>query len=218
MVLKKTRLSELVVSVYHEDCWTTMVGKCVVRNIGRIINFERNYIRAIIIFNNEYKDLIQKIKKHRSFIECISLYSLGDKIIFDFKKNTHGVIKAIISVDGIILDDFKYLSKEYWRILIYEDRVSELIEKLKSEGEVQIHEYKQFNITEDDLSPQELRALILAYTNGYYKLPKSIKSKDLAEIMGINKSTLIYHLRSAESKLIQKYLNQLKFENIINKI
>ncbi|MEM4139233.1 MAG: helix-turn-helix domain-containing protein, partial [Sulfolobaceae archaeon] len=212
MVLKK-RLNELVISVYHEDCWTTMVGKYVVKNIGRVINFERNYIRAIIKFNNEYKDLVQKIKKHKSFIEGISLYNLGNKIVFDFKKNTHGIIKAIISVDGIILDDFKYLSKEYWRILIYEDRVNELIEKLKSEGEIQIYEYKQFSITEDDLSPQELRALILAYTNGYYKLPKSIKSKDLAKIMGVSKSTLIYHLRSAESKLIRKYLNKLRFEN-----
>ncbi|MEM0373847.1 MAG: helix-turn-helix domain-containing protein [Sulfolobaceae archaeon] len=217
MVLKK-RLNELVISVYHEDCWTTMVGKYVVKNIGRVINFERNYIRAIIKFNNEYKDLVQKIKKHKSFIEGISLYNLGNKIVFDFKKNTHGIIKAIISVDGIILDDFKYLSKEYWRILIYEDRVNELIEKLKSEGEIQIYEYKQFSITEDDLSPQELRALILAYTNGYYKLPKSIKSKDLAKIMGVSKSTLIYHLRSAESKLIRKYLNKLRFENIINSI
>ncbi|MEM4966467.1 MAG: helix-turn-helix domain-containing protein [Sulfolobales archaeon] len=195
-----------------------MVGKYVVKNIGRVINFERNYIRAIIKFNNEYKDLVQKIKKHKSFIEGISLYNLGNKIVFDFKKNTHGIIKAIISVDGIILDDFKYLSKEYWRILIYEDRVNELIEKLKSEGEIQIYEYKQFSITEDDLSPQELRALILAYTNGYYKLPKSIKSKDLAKIMGVSKSTLIYHLRSAESKLIRKYLNKLRFENIINSI
>jgi predicted DNA binding protein len=195
-----------------------MVGKYVVKNIGRVVNFEKNYIRAIIKFNDEYKDLVYKIKKHKSFIESISLYKLNNKIIFDFKKNTHDIIKAIMSVDGIILDDFKYLNKEYWKLLIYEDKINELFEKLKSEGEIQILEYKQFNITEDDLSPQELRILILAYTNGYYKFPKSIKSKDLAKIIGINKSTLIYHLRSAETKLIRKYLNKLEFENIINKL
>lgn len=214
----KNRLYELIFSIDHEDCWTTMVGKFIVRNIGREINIEKNYIRAVIILDRKYINLIRSIKKHKSFISYSAFYGNGDKIIFDFKKNTHGVIRNIISLDGIIMDDFKYMGSEYWKILIYEDRIQELFGKLQSEGSIKLWGYRQYEVTEQDLTPQELKSLVMAYTKGYFNFPKKAKSGEVAKLVGIDKSTFIYHLRSAESKLIKRYLDQLKFENIINMV
>jgi len=58
----------------------------------------------------------------------------------------------------------------------------------------------------------------MAYTKGYFNFPKKAKSGEVAKLVGIDKSTFIYHLRSAESKLIKRHLDQLKFENIINMV
>lgn len=76
----------------------------------------------------------------------------------------------------------------------------------------------ELNVTEDELTPYELKTLILAYKNGYFDFPRRIKSDKISKLINISKSTFTYHLRSAESRIIKRYIDDLKFYNVINNI
>jgi len=215
----KNKLLELILAVEHENCWTNLVGNYVVKTLSFSIDTEKNYIRSIILIDKKYKDLISKIKKTKNFIDYSSL-SLSDdekKIIFDFRKRyRNSVMDTINSLDGIILDGFKYDGKEYWRILIYESYINELEEKLKSKGNLIYVSSRQLDVSEDELTPYELKTLILAYKYGYFDFPRKIKSDQVSKLINISKSTFTYHLRSAESKILKKYISELKFYDVIS--
>jgi len=215
------KLIDLILSVEHENCWTKFVGNYMVKTLQRSVDTEKNFIRSIIVINKKNKDLIGKIKKTASFIGYSSLIYTNDKkkILFDFrKKYKNSVMDVIHSLDGIILDGFKYDGKEYWRILIYEEYIKELRDRLASKGRVEFIGFHDIDINDDDLTPYELNTLVLAYKNGYFDFPRKIKSDKMSKLINISKSTFTYHLRSAESKILKKYIDELKFYNVINNI
>jgi len=212
----KNRLVEIAFNISHEGCWTSLVNNYIVKTLNLSLNTEKDYIRSIIIIDRKYKDLINKIKRTKSFIGTISLQFTNDdkSILFDFRKRYRGsVIEGINSVNGIVLEGFKYQGKEYWRVLMYESYIRELKEKLESKGKFELLYINPLNVNEYELSQQQLKILSLAYKYGYFDFPKRKKSDEIAKLIGISKSTFTYHLRSAESKVLKKFLDSLKFYN-----
>ncbi|MFW9993324.1 MAG: helix-turn-helix domain-containing protein [Candidatus Odinarchaeota archaeon] len=53
---------------------------------------------------------------------------------------------------------------------------------------------------------KQLQALLVAYTNGYYKIPRSVVMEDLAKKLQISRKTFEEHLRKAENKIINVLL------------
>ncbi|QIW24626.1 helix-turn-helix domain-containing protein [Sulfolobus sp. S-194] len=216
----KDKLQEILLGIEHENCWTSLVGDYVVKTLNFSVDTEKNYIRSIIILDKAHKDLISKIRKTSTFIDYVS-FSLSEngKILFDFRKRYKGSVMDTISKhNGIIIDGFKYYGKEFWRILIYESYLNELLEDLRSKGKLYVAKRNEFEIEPEDLSQQELKVLVTAYKSGYFDFPRRIKSDKVSKLVNISKSTFTYHLRSAEYKMIKKYIKELEFLNIINKI
>jgi len=58
------------------------------------------------------------------------------------------------------------------------------------------------------LTEKQQRALIMAYTLGYYDVPKKIGLVQLAERLGLARSTLDAHLRKAEHRLLYHIINE----------
>jgi predicted DNA binding protein len=56
------------------------------------------------------------------------------------------------------------------------------------------------------LTKKQRRALALACHNGYYDIPRGTDLRKLASQMGINKSAFREHLKRAEKKVIEDYL------------
>lgn len=54
----------------------------------------------------------------------------------------------------------------------------------------------------DSLTPTQREVFDLARQEGYYQWPRGISTRDLAEIRDVSKTTLLEHLRKAESKLL----------------
>lgn len=218
--MRKDRLLEVTFSVRHDGCWTTFVGDYVVKTLHLSVNTERDYIRSIIVLDKKHKDLISKIKRAESFRDYYSISLTDDdkKIMFDFRKRyRNSVMEAVHSVDGIVLGGFKHDGKEYWRILIYESFLNELRSKLESKGEVEFFSPLEVVLQDDELSPQEIRTIFLAYKHGYFEFPRKIKSDEISKLINVSKSTFTYHLRSAESKILRRYLSELKFYNLVGK-
>lgn len=56
------------------------------------------------------------------------------------------------------------------------------------------------------LSSRQKQSILTAYSLGYYDVPRRISSKELAELLKINKSTLAEHLRKAERGIMSAVL------------
>ncbi|MFB6071108.1 MAG: bacterio-opsin activator domain-containing protein [Halanaeroarchaeum sp.] len=54
----------------------------------------------------------------------------------------------------------------------------------------------------DELTPRQQTALTKAYVGGFFDWPRRIAGDDLADSMGITRSTFHQHLRAAEAKVI----------------
>jgi len=85
------------------------------------------------------------------------------------------------------------------------------IKKLLARAEKVGQRFKILSLTDARFSPDSIlhvltekqrKILSLAYTNGYYDVPRKIDSEELAQMLKIVKSTLVEHLRKAEKRLI----------------
>ena len=85
------------------------------------------------------------------------------------------------------------------------------IKKLLARAEKVGQRFKILSLTDARFSPDSIlhvltekqrKILSLAYTNGYYDVPRKIDSEELAQMLKIVKFTLVEHLRKAEKRLI----------------
>src|SRR5579872_3590386 len=53
------------------------------------------------------------------------------------------------------------------------------------------------------LTQKQTRALMTALDNGYYRLPRSSTAGEIAELMGVPRTSFVDHLRKAENKVLQ---------------
>lgn len=56
------------------------------------------------------------------------------------------------------------------------------------------------------LTPKQRQAVLAAYGLGYYDVPRSVSSDDMARLLKIDKSTLAEHLRKAERNLVKSVI------------
>ena len=56
------------------------------------------------------------------------------------------------------------------------------------------------------LTPKQREALLVAYQCGYYDIPKRAESADVAKALALGKSTTLEHLRKAEKRLLDSYM------------
>ncbi|WP_318567339.1 bacterio-opsin activator domain-containing protein [Salinigranum marinum] len=58
---------------------------------------------------------------------------------------------------------------------------------------------------EDDLTEKQRTALQLAHVGGFFEWPHGISGDELADAMGVSRSTFHQHLRAAEKKLVSRF-------------
>ena len=85
------------------------------------------------------------------------------------------------------------------------------IENLGERGMYQSQMISAFEILEN-LTKTQLKVLIDAYEGGYYSIPRSIRTKDLAERYDISRYAVDKSLRKAENKIIQAIMPYLLFK------
>ncbi|MEI7434186.1 MAG: helix-turn-helix domain-containing protein [Methanomicrobiales archaeon] len=61
----------------------------------------------------------------------------------------------------------------------------------------------------DVLTPRQKKILIESYRLGFFDQPRRLNAGELAEKMGINKSTLLEHIHKAEKRLIGQIIAQV---------
>jgi hypothetical protein len=133
--------------------------------------------------------VVSKVKILNKFI------SFAKKFNIDIKWDTPSIFKKdkiIISVTG----DEKNLKK--------------FLDAAKYLGDVERISFKKAIFNEQMiitcLTEKQRRILITAKKNGYYSYPRKINTKELSDIVGLSKPTVVQHLRKAEVRLISNIL------------
>jgi predicted DNA binding protein len=100
--------------------------------------------------------------------------------------------------------------KAVWELTAPQDRLSALGEQLDAFDITFSVDYIQQHVTEEPLLTDRQRRLITAAVeNGYYDTPRECSLTDLAERLGIAKSTASETLHRAEEQVIKEYVESL---------
>ncbi len=96
---------------------------------------------------------------------------------------------------------------------IYRDLVEQTNVVVESKSEVNglAHDAPMLTLgdTLPTLSPRQREVLLLAFRHGYYEIPRSTTTAEIADTMGIERRTAEQHLRRAENKIIESVVTTI---------
>lgn len=129
---------------------------------------------------------------------------------------TEGIGPAFFS-RGFVLDGPSQMEdgREIWPLLVQMDRsaLGRRIEEIQKQYDADItleqvtpadqgQSQSLCQTRLDELTPRQRQAYELARENGYYEWPRETSVQELADDLGVSKTTFLEHLRSAENHLL----------------
>ena len=124
--------------------------------------------------------------------------------------------EKLIFVKPIFVDKEGY---EFWEIASWSrGNLNEFINHVRKDiKNVEILKMQKTKLTDiyfprlmPSLTPNQKRAVELAFENSYYDFPKGTSMEKLAKIMKVSAPTFCEHLKKAEKKLMPNIVNSIK--------
>jgi len=187
------------------------------------------------IYGRNTIDAIKEILYNEKILESHVLYSDRDSGWIYLVKKSSGILKTIFGAHGILASSIKISGgKKVFTVLIPAKNIGLLRKSSKKNLESKGYKVKITNITgilrEDpayargihlpfsivrkdinsQLTSKEKRILLDLVMDGFYDWPRKNSLGELAGRYGISKSTLAYHVRNAEKKIITTLINRYK--------
>ncbi len=90
------------------------------------------------------------------------------------------------------------------------DELYNIVKKAKEDWKMEVLSFEKYHPAAknmlDSLTVKQKEVLKQAYLSGYFSYPRKINPQKLADKMGINKATLLEHLRKAEDKILHRII------------
>ncbi|MFP3233988.1 MAG: helix-turn-helix domain-containing protein [Sulfolobaceae archaeon] len=205
-------LKKVTITVEHDDCWTSQVP-FKARTLNLQVYPTKHYLRSRILIDSSNLEIVKEMNKCKGVLKVNKVISSQNKTLVDFLNVYKGSIAGILyDYEVLILDNEIRDGKEKWTFVAPRLSVSEIVNEIKNVSkinQVRSEEYKPSTLS---LTDMERKVLLLALHSGYLDYPKRAKTKDLASLLGISKVTFLYHLRTAEKKIISFYLDSFSEE------
>jgi len=202
-------LVRLKVRAVHDGCWSTDER---IRSEMRILDFRimsDNRLRMLI--DKEDKDtLLNPLKKTYNLFIVNGMSKYGrDKLIISFIKSIQeiSVPKLIDQYHGFFLGSVYKNGIEEWNFVIPAREVKVVLSNMNlimSRMEIKADDYDPVSVAA--LNSQELEILNTAYELGYFDFPRETDLKELSRRLNMSKSTVSYHLRNIERKILSNIL------------
>jgi predicted DNA binding protein len=205
-------LKKVTITVEHDDCWTSQVP-FKARTLNLQVYPTKHYLRSRILIDSSNLEVVKEMSKCKGVLKVNKVISSQNKTLVDFLNVYKGSIAGILyDYEVLILDNEIRDGKEKWTFVAPRLSVSEIVNEIKNVSkinQVRSEEYKPSTLS---LTDMERKVLLLALHSGYLDYPKRAKTKDLASLLGISKVTFLYHLRTAEKKILSFYLDSFSEE------
>lgn len=163
-------------------------------------------------------DFISAMEGHDAVLSSDILYQTADGATVQFETATP-VLLATAQESGVPID---------WPVVIQNgeaavtmtgsrDKLSAFVEQLDSSDMSFTVEYiREGAFGEDLLSDRQLALVLTALDLGYYDTPRACTLTDVAEDVGIAKSTCSELLHRAEESIIKEYFRDLPDRRVVN--
>jgi predicted DNA binding protein len=181
-------------------------------------NREYDVIELIIDEPAEYSAVIDEISKIKGMVEKSSdLHNAHFFVKKCFCKSEDSVTRILDEFDLLQISPIIYRHGwEYYRVIVFrhEDLKAllqrfetrqfkyEILRKVDFDGFIA----GSLTLTADalfsDLTERQMDALLTAYSNGYYSLPRKANVQDIAHKKKVSRTTYQEHLKKAENKLV----------------
>jgi len=170
---------------------------------------------------NEIERFLTYWRNHSSVVGFAVAEKQRNSAVFSVSLKSRGgwVTKAILENDGVFSTPIPVLGGlGDWSVMLRKEDKSSLFSQLESVGVVKVNQIREVELAKafsdetgllSDLSARQLSVLKIAFRSGYFEFPKRVGSRELAKLMGISQSTLLEHLRKAQSKLIRRAFSHL---------
>jgi len=202
-----------LVNIYliHENCWSKYYLEDDLVKILDLIPYpDKNLLRVSAVVSLRGYRTISKLKSEGKIKNIYNVYNFKNGILVDLARDYDNSIFSVIRKNhGILLNTMKFSGGEIWNLLVYEYRLNRLLNEVKEFAQIERVEVND-DIPIAEISDREFKILNIAYDLGYFDYPRKIKSDELARIIGIKRSTLVYHLRRAENKIIGYFIKRVK--------
>lgn len=228
-VTPNSELIRLSLNLWHPNCWTTRVtDRTDAGLLGHGIYTEDDGIAkgrftAYSDTNSEIDKIINQIKNSELTNSVIEVkqtpaqYSqVGNTVreLFVEFDSTNSIDDAFVN-RGFVYDGPTRIAngREKWSLVAHHNReeIQRLLDEIRTQMDAEItitrissteQLHDQATPSTEQLSARQREVFELARTEGYYEWPREISACELADKLGITKTTLLEHLRKAESKLL----------------
>jgi len=223
-------LKEFKVGVYHQDCICSESTekfdqvKMVQRSPCTIFKQKKGNLHYSLLWGIESPNK-STLDKYLDFMK-----QRKDTILMDVLQRQessalilHRVKTPSLSYDEIMKKDFTYSEPivvdngfEFHTLLTNKpSKMKKVLENLESIGEVKLIRAGNFREKNAlyNLTPKQVNALQIAFTNGYYEWPKKARLEDLAESYGGTRRSFQESLRKAESKVMPHLIKDILVRN-----
>ncbi len=218
----------VTLDIWHPDCWTLKVtdetgAGLLGHGVHTIDGMATGRFTAYGNTQEEVDDLVSAIRASDlidSVWETDHPHATDDSIAFGtasrgivVRYNLENSINDALVSRGFIPDEpvRMYGGREYWTVLVEADKAElhDRIEAVSREMDADIRvrhiataETGSGILRTDNLSERQREVFELARQRGYYEWPRGVTATELAEEVGISKTTLLEHIRKAEAKLL----------------
>ena len=185
----------------------------------KIVRFGEKEVSGIVRVKMKRGRHPSEFSKNKKLMDFQVLSRDGDEYICLAKKNFLAIFKRLTSdpemlakhLDkDLIINPPMTMTAEMSRLSIVGTQKAiakylSMLEKLSVPYKVKsIKDHDEFEGTNTARLTQRQREIIsTAYELGYYERTRKISSEKLAEIFGVNRGTLIEHLRKSEQKILK---------------
>ena len=181
-------------------------------------NREYDVIELITDEPDEYSAVIDEMSKIKGMVEKSSdLHNAHFFVKKCYCKAEDSVTKILDEFDLLQISPIIYRHGwEYYRVIVFRhEDLKALMQRFEKRGiKYEILRKVDFegfiagslNLTADalfsDLTEKQMDALLTAYSNGYYSLPRKANVQDIAHKKKVSRTTYQEHLKKAENKLV----------------
>lgn len=224
-------LKKVVLKLWHPGCWSIETTKnnpevyLSVEGAFKIGREIRVNFKLVAENYTSLKKYIADIKKFEHLAKDVLVIGRSD-----LEAYIHGrfptestFYENVFSLEFMPMNIIISRGNEYWTLLIYDEKLKETFERLTVMDNIEFEvlsvsrlkslEKKPHDLIEEissNLSIKQKKVLLEAYKSGYFEWPRKMNLNELSEKFGIAKSTCLHHIRTAEQKILKRFVEEIK--------
>jgi hypothetical protein len=158
-----------------------------------------------------------ELKQKTRIKDILNVKEYSGKIVVDLLFSYPDSMRSILDSYGVItLEPIISNGNEIWSFLAYDYQLNSIKKELINFGKINKIFIEEYNPNSDiKLDDIELKILEILLEAGYYNYPRKITIGEIANMLKISESTISYRIRTAEKKIIEKFIKNIEKMKIV---